>query len=247
MTMRTRKLVGTILLFILITVYAFLAMMVAIALQVNASPLVEVIYYVVAGLAWGYVMYEPGASPGTGTPTFTVIAGSFLVLPLVGALGLDLVLLGAGIGCYIALFSTDPHTENPAAHWSVPALFILLGLRIPLMHILVLGPEGWILIGIVTVIALAVRVLAFGTLSRAFDRMSSRRDICMAALPAGPIAILFLHRFLPGCAASSGGETVVSGLYTIFSGTIFAMVCVATIAERLTRPRISGDGAGPSA
>jgi hypothetical protein len=27
-------------------------MMVAIVLQVNASPLVEVIYYVVAGLAW---------------------------------------------------------------------------------------------------------------------------------------------------------------------------------------------------
>jgi hypothetical protein len=52
MTIRTRKLVGTIALFILITVYAFLAMMVAIALQVNASPMVEVIYYVVAGLAW---------------------------------------------------------------------------------------------------------------------------------------------------------------------------------------------------
>ncbi len=52
MTMRSRKFFGTIALFILITVYAFLAMMVAIALQVNASPLVEVIYYVVAGLAW---------------------------------------------------------------------------------------------------------------------------------------------------------------------------------------------------
>jgi len=52
MTMRMRKLVGAIALFIMITVYSFLAMMVAIALQVNASPLVEVIYYVVAGLAW---------------------------------------------------------------------------------------------------------------------------------------------------------------------------------------------------
>ena len=52
MTMRMRKLVGAIALFIMITVYSVLAMMVAIALQVNASPLVEVIYYVVAGLAW---------------------------------------------------------------------------------------------------------------------------------------------------------------------------------------------------
>lgn len=52
MKMRTRKLVGTVALFLLITVYAFLAMMVAIALQVNASPWVEVVFYAVAGLAW---------------------------------------------------------------------------------------------------------------------------------------------------------------------------------------------------
>jgi type IV secretory pathway protease TraF len=52
MKMRTRKLVGTIALFVLITAYAFAAMLVAIALQVNASAWVEVAYYVIAGLAW---------------------------------------------------------------------------------------------------------------------------------------------------------------------------------------------------
>jgi hypothetical protein len=52
MTMRVRKLIGTIALFVLIAVYSFVAMMVAIVLQVNASPWVEVVYYVVAGLAW---------------------------------------------------------------------------------------------------------------------------------------------------------------------------------------------------
>ncbi|MEM7749403.1 MAG: DUF2842 domain-containing protein [Pseudomonadota bacterium] len=52
MTMRTRKLIGAIALLLLITVYSFAAMMVAIALQVNASKWVEVIYYIVAGLAW---------------------------------------------------------------------------------------------------------------------------------------------------------------------------------------------------
>lgn len=52
MTQRTRKLVGTIILVAFIVVYALAAMMVAIALQVNASKTVEMIYYVVAGLLW---------------------------------------------------------------------------------------------------------------------------------------------------------------------------------------------------
>lgn len=52
MTMRTRKLVGTILLLIFVIVYALLAMVAAIVLQVNASKTVELVYYVIAGLAW---------------------------------------------------------------------------------------------------------------------------------------------------------------------------------------------------
>lgn len=52
MTMRTRKLVGAILLLLFLAAYTLLAMLVAVTLQVNASKLVEVIYYVVAGLLW---------------------------------------------------------------------------------------------------------------------------------------------------------------------------------------------------
>lgn len=52
MNIRTRKLIGTFVLFLFLTAYAFVAMLVAIALQVNASKLVEVLYYVIAGLAW---------------------------------------------------------------------------------------------------------------------------------------------------------------------------------------------------
>lgn len=52
MTVRTRKLVGAIALLVFLTAYALAAMMVAIVLQVNASKLVELIYYPVAGLLW---------------------------------------------------------------------------------------------------------------------------------------------------------------------------------------------------
>lgn len=52
MTMRMRKLVGTIVLLVFIILYAFAAMLAAIVLQVNGSKLVEVVYYFVAGLAW---------------------------------------------------------------------------------------------------------------------------------------------------------------------------------------------------
>jgi len=53
MTMRTRKLVGTILLMVMITIYALLAMVVAVILEVNTtSKLVELVYYAVAGLLW---------------------------------------------------------------------------------------------------------------------------------------------------------------------------------------------------
>jgi hypothetical protein len=47
-----RKLAGTVALLIFLSVYALLAMAVAIMLQVNASKVVELAYYVIAGLAW---------------------------------------------------------------------------------------------------------------------------------------------------------------------------------------------------
>lgn len=52
MNIRTRKLLGTIVLLAFLILYALLAMMAAIVLQVSASKLVEVLYYFVAGLAW---------------------------------------------------------------------------------------------------------------------------------------------------------------------------------------------------
>jgi hypothetical protein len=52
MTMRTRKLVGTILLMLFLAAYACATVFVAVVLQVNASRLAEVVFYAVAGLAW---------------------------------------------------------------------------------------------------------------------------------------------------------------------------------------------------
>lgn len=52
MTQRNRKLAGAILLVLFLTVYALLAMVAAVVLQVNASKLVELAYYVMAGLLW---------------------------------------------------------------------------------------------------------------------------------------------------------------------------------------------------
>jgi hypothetical protein len=52
MTVRTRKLVGAIALLAFLAVYALGAMMVAVALQVSASKLAEVVYYPLAGLLW---------------------------------------------------------------------------------------------------------------------------------------------------------------------------------------------------
>jgi hypothetical protein len=52
MTIRTRKLVGAVALIVFLAIYALAAMMAAIVLQVNASKVVELIYYPVAGLLW---------------------------------------------------------------------------------------------------------------------------------------------------------------------------------------------------
>jgi hypothetical protein len=52
MNIRTRKLVGTIVLLIFIAAYAFVAMLAAVVLQVNDSKIVELAYYVIAGLLW---------------------------------------------------------------------------------------------------------------------------------------------------------------------------------------------------
>ncbi len=49
---RTRKFIGAILLMIFIAIYALLVMAIAIVLQVNSSKWVEVVFYIVGGLAW---------------------------------------------------------------------------------------------------------------------------------------------------------------------------------------------------
>ncbi len=53
MTQRARKFTGSILLILLIAVYALLALAAAIVLQIRqANGFVEFVYYVVAGLLW---------------------------------------------------------------------------------------------------------------------------------------------------------------------------------------------------
>jgi len=53
MTQRKRKLWGTVALLVFITLYALLALAFAAVLQVReANGVVEVLYYIVAGLAW---------------------------------------------------------------------------------------------------------------------------------------------------------------------------------------------------
>ncbi|MGI9410674.1 MAG: DUF2842 domain-containing protein [Hyphomicrobiaceae bacterium] len=70
MHIRVRKLIGAVALIVFLTIYALLAMVAAITLQVNASKWIEVIYYVVAGLAWTipagaiiWWMQRPGGPP----------------------------------------------------------------------------------------------------------------------------------------------------------------------------------------
>lgn len=49
---RTRKLIGTIIMALYLVAYAFLAMLVAVVLQVRGNWIAEALYYIVAGLAW---------------------------------------------------------------------------------------------------------------------------------------------------------------------------------------------------
>jgi hypothetical protein len=52
MTAHARKFVGTIVLVVFLAVYALLAMLTAVLLQVNSSKTIELLYYVLAGLLW---------------------------------------------------------------------------------------------------------------------------------------------------------------------------------------------------
>jgi hypothetical protein len=52
MTIRTRKLVGTIILLVFITVYCLLAMALAVSVLPNASAAGQLVFYAVAGLLW---------------------------------------------------------------------------------------------------------------------------------------------------------------------------------------------------
>ncbi|MCH9764943.1 MAG: DUF2842 domain-containing protein [Alphaproteobacteria bacterium] len=52
MTPSTRKLIGTLALLVFLLIYALCGMVFAIVLQVNASRVAELAYYVVAGTLW---------------------------------------------------------------------------------------------------------------------------------------------------------------------------------------------------
>ena len=52
MTVRTRKLIGTFALLLLVTVWSLLAMALAQSVLTDINGLVAAIYYVVAGLGW---------------------------------------------------------------------------------------------------------------------------------------------------------------------------------------------------
>lgn len=52
LTPHAKKLVGAIVILIWLPVYALLAMRVGVAILTDANPLVELLYYAVAGTAW---------------------------------------------------------------------------------------------------------------------------------------------------------------------------------------------------
>ncbi|MGQ0673227.1 MAG: DUF2842 domain-containing protein [Hyphomicrobium sp.] len=52
MSQRARKLTGAVVLLVFLSLYALLAMAAAMVLQVNGSKAAELLYYIVAGLAW---------------------------------------------------------------------------------------------------------------------------------------------------------------------------------------------------
>jgi hypothetical protein len=72
LTIRTRKLIGTVALLAFLCAYALAAMLAAVVLQVRESRLIEFLFYMVAGLAWvlpaGLLirwMHRPDRTQGT--------------------------------------------------------------------------------------------------------------------------------------------------------------------------------------
>ena len=52
LTPTTKKLIGTILILIWVPIYALLAMRIAVSVLPGANPVVELLYYAIAGTAW---------------------------------------------------------------------------------------------------------------------------------------------------------------------------------------------------
>jgi hypothetical protein len=67
MRARTRKLVGTVLLLIVLTIYSLLVMLAAAAVLPTGGKIVELIFYAIAGVAWvlpaGYLIKWMYAAP----------------------------------------------------------------------------------------------------------------------------------------------------------------------------------------
>jgi len=52
MTPSTKKLIGTIVILIWVPIYALLAMRIAVSVLPGANPVVELLYYAIAGTVW---------------------------------------------------------------------------------------------------------------------------------------------------------------------------------------------------
>jgi len=52
LTPSTKKLIGTVVILIWVPIYALLVMRIAVAVLPGANPIVELLYYAIAGTAW---------------------------------------------------------------------------------------------------------------------------------------------------------------------------------------------------
>jgi hypothetical protein len=52
LTPSTKKLIGTIVILVWVPIYALLAMRIAVSVLPGANPIVELLYYAIAGTAW---------------------------------------------------------------------------------------------------------------------------------------------------------------------------------------------------
>ena len=185
----------------------------------------------VCGYTLGFAAYTLAEGKAFRLNGFYAAAALFITYPLIGVFGLDYLFLAAGFGIFSGLVSTEEPDAGSAPLISI-VVFTLFGLSLEIDSMAVMNTADLKLVAILATAMLCGRALVFSLASRVLQNTGGHSFSLTPLLTVGPLALIFLLRFLPGLPMLEGEQFQ---LLRICTASIFIILIFTSIQTWITQ------------